>query len=267
MAHRLTTPFVQMRTNLGAIAASGTLTFYEANSETLATVYTDEALSDEANNPITLDSAGYAATEVWSGEVVDVVLKNSLGTVQKTVLAVQAPASEVDALPAGTDGQVLIINGTTPEFADFVPLPDQTGNIGRFLKTDGEAPYWAAADAETVYDSDNLPGGLEEVTPGEDIVFGNTRIMAGSGVIPTAGDIFSQVAVSFGAGKFSSAPKVTCTATDSEVTGQGDDANISAISKTANGFTARAFCGAENLGGDIEIESQIGFDWIAMGPK
>ena len=68
--------FNQMRSYAGSLAA-GSITFYEAGTTTLATVYLDRTLSQAAANPYMLSADGTA--ELFASGLFRVVIKDAAG--------------------------------------------------------------------------------------------------------------------------------------------------------------------------------------------
>lgn len=271
-ASNLYDPRTQHRLDSGEICANGTLYFYQPETETAKNVYSDADLSVSLGSSVELDSAGRTPTDVFLSGAYNIELKDEDGV--QVWLAenvnIAASAGLVPLDPAdGDENQVYSTDGVNAEWRTIIEVPDPTGHSGKYLGTDGTLVQWTAFDEDVVYDEDNLPGGIVETTAGTNIVIGNTRILKGTGTVPTSASHISSVAVTFPASSFTSAPVVVCTATATGVTNNSppDDASLSAKDVTTSGFTCRAFCGAENSAGTIAITSQITFGYIAMGPK
>jgi hypothetical protein len=81
LAVTLRSPKFQFVQSTGLPYASGTLTFYTTGTSSLANTYTTQALSIANANPITLNSAGWPATDIFLDPEVKykVVLKDSSG--------------------------------------------------------------------------------------------------------------------------------------------------------------------------------------------
>lgn len=65
--------------------ASGTLTFYEANSTNLATIYSDGPLSSSQSNPYTLGAGGTTDGDIRFSTMLTAVLKDSSGAEIRTI--------------------------------------------------------------------------------------------------------------------------------------------------------------------------------------
>jgi peptidoglycan hydrolase-like protein with peptidoglycan-binding domain len=111
--------------NNGNPLNGGKVFTYQANSTSiLKTTYTDSTGATPNPNPLTLDSSGRIPNEMWlaSDGNYNFVLTKADGT---TVLI------QCDNIAGASGG-----GGSS--------LPDQTGNEGRFLETDGTNAYWNA---------------------------------------------------------------------------------------------------------------------------
>lgn len=87
MAVLLQSPKFQFVNSAGAPYAGGSLTFYLTGTTTPENTYTTEALSIANSNPVTLNSAGWPATDIFltPGTKYKVVLKDSSGNTIWTV--------------------------------------------------------------------------------------------------------------------------------------------------------------------------------------
>lgn len=106
MANRFTNPAPQFFDNSGLPLTGGTLGFYLTGTTTLATIYTDRALSIPAQNPIPLDSAGRTQTNVFLDPAVTykAILASSAGTVIWTKDPVVDLAANISASVAVVSG-------------------------------------------------------------------------------------------------------------------------------------------------------------------
>jgi len=114
--------------------AAGTVTVYENGTTTLATVYTDAALSTQAANPLTLGSDGRLPTDVYVGfaDRYTVLVKDSDDA---------QVYSEDDAAPLEDDFRttgILIIGGTTAEFnTSIIEAQKDSADVGIRAFCDG----------------------------------------------------------------------------------------------------------------------------------
>lgn len=65
MSLRLIPPVFQFANSAGQPYAGGSLTFYRSGASQLENTYTTEALSVASSNPVTLNSAGWPATDIF----------------------------------------------------------------------------------------------------------------------------------------------------------------------------------------------------------
>lgn len=96
-----------------------------------------------------LTSVGTIATGTWNATNISL---NTGGTNASLTAAaggiVYSTASAMAITSVGTAGQVLTSNGTSaPSWATFNALPSQTGNVGKYLTTDGSTASWATISA------------------------------------------------------------------------------------------------------------------------
>lgn len=158
----------------GAPMSSGTLTFYAAGSTTPQNTYTDSTGVTANSNPITLNSRGEPANEIWltGGQSYKMVLKDSSGS---TVWTVDNIAGVNDT----TGSQSEWVTGPTPTYVSatsFTLAGDQTStfHVGRRLKTTNSggtiysritASVFGASTTVTVAnDSVTLDSGLSAVS-------------------------------------------------------------------------------------------------------
>ena len=78
-ATRITNPYIQYLDAVGEPLAAGTLTVYENGTTTLASIYSDAALTTPQSNPYTLSSLGQVIGNIFINETVRLLLKNSTG--------------------------------------------------------------------------------------------------------------------------------------------------------------------------------------------
>lgn len=106
-----------------AILSAGTVTFYDAGTSTLRTVYTDFALTTPASNPATLDSAGRLV--VYTDKRVKLLIKNSGGSTIHTWDNVGTADSDISAATASNlagDGLTAPGDGTVAVYPDGASL-------------------------------------------------------------------------------------------------------------------------------------------------
>jgi len=158
----------------GAPMSSGTLTFYAAGTTTPQNTYTDSTGSTANSNPMTLNSRGEPANEIWltGGVSYKMVLKDSGGS---TIWTVDNIAGVNDT----TGSQDQWVAGPTPTFVSatsFTLAGDQTAtfHVGRRLKTTNSggtiysrisaSVFGASTTVTVVNDSGSLDSGLSAVS-------------------------------------------------------------------------------------------------------
>lgn len=162
----------------GAPMSSGTLTFYTAGTSTPQNTYTDSTGSVANSNPLTLNSRGEPANEIWlsAGVSYKLVLKDSGGSTIWTVDNITG-VNDVTAQV----GQEWVASSLTPTFVSttsFTLTGDQrtTFHVGRRLKTTNSGgtiystitavAFGAVTTVTVANDSGVLDSGLSAVSYG-----------------------------------------------------------------------------------------------------
>lgn len=134
-----------------AIDASGnglnaaTLTVYEQGTTTLASVFSDAALSTPLVNPVVANSAGvFPAIYAAEGGVFDLILKNSAGTSLYTEDDIPAIGTDVGAITRDFTNSRMKIDGTGGEVS-FEAGPAVGDDTGGAVRIGG----WAGTQADT----------------------------------------------------------------------------------------------------------------------
>lgn len=102
---QFTFPNNQFVTNTGAPGIDWTLNVYDTGTTTLASIYSDEALTIPAANPVVSDADGFFQTFYWSGTI-DVVLEDDAGNVVSSVNGIIDFQSDVIAIIASLSSAV-----------------------------------------------------------------------------------------------------------------------------------------------------------------
>lgn len=134
----MTIPFVTPRARFfdanGNPLASGTVSFYDAGTSTLKTVYSDYTTGTPADNPHTLDAAGQVQDGgVWLGDgPYKIVLKNSAGVEQWTVDYVPGATGSTSLIVSANVGTIAALRGldTNTYTLAFVQGYFQAGDMG-----------------------------------------------------------------------------------------------------------------------------------------
>jgi hypothetical protein len=164
MAGRFSNPFPQFFDSTPNVYSSGTLTFYASGTSTLQNVYTDESLSTPASNPLTLNSAGRAATDIFLQDLeYKVVLKDSSGNTVWTADPVSARDSSLIAKTltgsGSPNGTVAGTAGSSTILPDF--YWDYTNQILYVCTTTGDAStaVWTAINSSAAAPAVPAPQG------------------------------------------------------------------------------------------------------------
>jgi hypothetical protein len=122
-----------------ALLVGGSVTFYASGTMTLLNTFTDPTLATPNNNPLIINSQGRIA-DVWGNSNYRMVVADSLGAIQWTMDNVQGPA----ALPnqAGNAGYFLSSDGTNLIWTPIVQVPSVTGQSGKVLGNNGASALW-----------------------------------------------------------------------------------------------------------------------------
>lgn len=126
----------QFLDNSGNPLARGTLTFYEADTSTLATITSNG--STAAPNPATLDGSGRLTSAAWCRKTVDVVVKDSTGA------TVANPQDIVPVAPQNV-GDVTVqgaaLDGVTDDTAALQAAIDAVGSGGNVVIPPGTLAF------------------------------------------------------------------------------------------------------------------------------
>lgn len=273
MAFRLLDQKPQYRDSLGNLLAGGSLNFYITSTTTPKNVYSDKTLGTSLGSTITLDSDGRHSEDIWlaEDEAYRVIVKDADDVAVWQLEDVRSLDSSVSAdLPDAsdaTDGQVLASDGTSGGwfFTTIVPLPSMTGNQGKYLTNDGEAPSWASfAEADT-------PTEVVVDPSASGYVWADGILEVwGTGTAPTASALHTSVAITFSK-TFDSAPYHISVI---PILSSGVSSNSpsgfptwSVASPSTTGTTVHFFVGEENTGGTDTLISTIPFTYWAKGPR
>lgn len=264
MSYRLTDPNPVWVGLLGTTsAADGTLQFYDQGTTTPKATYSDEELTTPNANPVELDAAGRAETEIWLDGAYTVVLKDEDGTTVWTrdVVPEVNPTTTLPdptTLPGGT----IQSNGTGYELVEVMALPDPTDSAGYMVVVNGDG---------TGYGVQPIPEPEDPVTSVNTnyVTFGmdtgdKWMIQKGSGSALASGTNQTTLAVAFSpAFKSGTTPHVNITPAPGTQSG-GPVVPYVTSAPTASGFTA-GFDVAEGAASGANITSPVAFLWEASG--
>lgn len=176
MAGRFSNPYPQFLDSTPNVYSGGTLTFYASGTSTLQSIYTDESLSTPASNPLTLNSAGRPAVDIFLQDLeYKVVLKDSDGNTIWTADPVSARDSSYIAKTltgsGSPNGTVAGTAGSSTILPDF--YWDYTNEILYVCTTTGNAStaVWTAINASSATPAVPAPQGRLTLT-------GSTPVLA-----------------------------------------------------------------------------------------
>lgn len=178
-ATRISNPYVQYLDSTGEPVAAGTLTVYQNGTTTLASIYSDAALTVAQSNPYTLNSLGQVAGDIFINETVRLLLKDSSGSTiwQLDDVNVEADADAIINLLAAKGCAFtyadVVSAGYTITAGDVV-----RGSNGNTYKYNSGSVVDPVTD--TPYDQDS---GLSNSGAWTDVVIANAPLTPGSSTI------------------------------------------------------------------------------------
>lgn len=259
MAYRPVDPLRLFTDSLGAPLAGGMVEFLETGTTDAKSVYSDEALSVNLGNTVTLDAAGFLPSDVWGSGTYRVRVYDADSVLVDEADPITDPAGADTSLPSmsGHSGEFLTNNGSIASWTSIRQTPDPTGHTDKYLKSDGTA--WVPATL-TVPD---LPAeGVADETNG--ITVGKTRLLTGDDTAPASGTHLTSKAVSFGV-TFSVPPKVFVTAKETQIAPTGFNGVVAVKSITTTGCTVHFDINEADIVSGNNIDTAVPFDWMAIG--
>lgn len=139
-------------TSTGAVAAGGSLKFFQAGTTTPQNVYGNQALTVNNGAVLTLGSDGRTSVDVWGDGTLAyrVQLFDANGALQFDVDNVGLPGGSGNQIPTLQTGKFLSNDGAVLEWTDVQAVPDPTGQSGKFLTSDGTNTSWASINGGEV---------------------------------------------------------------------------------------------------------------------
>ena len=130
--------------NTGAPLSGGFLAFYDTGTTNPRNTWSDKALTSLNANPVPLDSAGRANTEIWGSGSYRVRLYDSdmnqvyqRDNVDELLTGAGIPSM------TGNSGKFLTNNGSAASWGTVRQVPDPTGSSGKYVYTaDGVNITW-----------------------------------------------------------------------------------------------------------------------------
>jgi hypothetical protein len=244
----------------GAPVSGAKVYVYQAGTTTLATTYSDAALTTPNTNPIIADTAGRFVAYLASGQSYKFTIQTAAGVAIRTVDNVQAiPAASGNLDVTGVAGEALLAG-------DVVYLSDGSGGL--------VAGKWYKADADNTYSS-TLP--TVGIVPA-------AMASGASGTVRLAGRVTALSSLVVGSTYYISATAGTITTsapTNARLLGSADSAtslvlqiNTAAASVpitaltgtwTAVSFSAGDFTGSGSMTWTVEAGDVTAFRYLKIG--
>lgn len=249
------------------IAPGGSLTFYEQGTTTLKDTWSDQALAIENPNPVELDSAGRAETEIWLDGEYTVLAKDSDGTTiwTRDVVPEIAPGLAIPSL-VGVSGYFLSNDGTNPIWVPITLLPDPSGSAGYQVVVNSDSTGYILQPIETpdipdpdiVVTANSFRAGTSDEPTKE-------FSQRGSGSAAASGTKTTSVAIVF-AVPFSTLDYVGISPTAGFVTQAGTvQPSWSVTSMSTTGFTVQFSTQTGEANSDNNIVTPVTFKYLAVG--
>ena len=256
----------------GTVNAGGSLSFFDTDLTTPRNTWSDPDKTTLNPNPVVLDAAGRAATDIWLDGAYGVVLKDADGVVIWTRNNVELPGGTSTGLPAPVADQfVYSPDGVAFVMASILQVPDPTGLSTYILTSDGTGtPVWQQPATVTI--------------PAPDIVVGDDSFQAGvsddtqkfllqkgSGSASAGGTKTATATITFGTA-FAATPVVHVTPTTASACATANIIPSWAVaSKSTSGFTVTfstltGGTSADNYSAS-NIVNAVAFDWTAIGTR
>ena len=259
-AFRILNQFPVFFTNDGAVAAGGSLKFYDSGTTTARDVYGDIGLTVNNGSTITLDasgrpSAGGAITAIWGSGNYRVRLYDSGGVLQAEADDVQLPGGSSLTIPTLVDGDFLTTDGSVLIWQSIRQVPDPTGQANKVLSNDGTNLLWISQPT--------LPATIGSASGKFGVTGGNSMlIQTGAATAPAAASYTTSKAVTFDT-VYDTILHVSIMP-DSGGAGSGPPVFYMTSPATTSGFTI-TFDQAEGDGANANITNDIHFTWAAIG--
>ena len=126
----------------GNPCAGGTLSTYETGTFTPKDSYADPALTVNNGPTVSLNASGRTNVDVWSTGVLRVIVRD-----QNDVVVFDSDNTQADSeIPdqSGQSGKYLTTDGTALAWGDVSQVPSVTGEGGKSLINDGSDYFWGA---------------------------------------------------------------------------------------------------------------------------
>lgn len=260
-AFRLFDPFQTFTDQHGELAAGGSLNFFTTGTTTPKNVFSDPGLTANLGNVVQIGSDGRPVSDIWGSDAYRARLLDTNGVqIGPDRDNIAIPGGGAAALPTPFIPNALLSNdGSLALWLQTILMPDPTGHANNILGTDGTAVFW-----QTIASL-----GIPTISTGTgSITWGGKKLLWGSGTLPASGSNTTNVALTFPDSGFSGVPYhvgVTSQA-GSGVTSSGGMPILSAINRTATGFTCWGDTNAGFAAGSHLITATTPFTYWAIGP-
>lgn len=251
----------------GSVNAGGTLHFYDTNLTNPRDTWSDPDKATLNSNPVTLDAAGRAITDIWLDGEYGVVLKNALGVTLWTRNYVQIPGDGDLTIPALVNGQFLTNNGTVLQWAPVLQVPDPEGLANYVLTSDGTSvPIWQLPEEPpdpeepdiVVGDTDFLAGITDEPI--------KWNVQRGTATAPASGSHATSIAIVFD-DEFEEAPMVFPQINQASICAAGLIGCCSVTSISTLGCTINVNVNDDDDRAQFNIVSPVALYWMAVGRR
>lgn len=263
-AFRPVTPLIAYTDNLGVALASGYLEFSETGTDTPKSVYSDEALTVNVGNEVTLDSAGRLPHDVWVSGDVRVRLYDADDVLVDEADPVTEQGSAGASIPSqsGNAGKALKTNGSVMSWEEIPELPDPTGNADKVLSTDGVTFFWIAkpedgAAGEANVSQTSTEFGVEDM-----------YLVSGTGTGTNLGGRSQSASVTFGTAFTNTPVWIGIQVTNSSLSSFGNMPSWSIPTSSTTGFTVNFAMGEQDDSqAGYDFNAAVTFKYVAMGVR
>jgi hypothetical protein len=267
MAFRLYDPNPIWRDNDDVPCAGGSLeTFEDEACTTPYATFNSADLDVENAEVLTLNAAGRAAVEIWSGEPFWLRLKDESGNViwTREITSGQELAQAIPSL-TGNAGKYLTNDGTNMSWGALQELPDPTGSAGQSVRVNGDASGYelytpeVPEEPEAEYDID--------LDANDYIQIGDYRRVWGTGTVAASASVQKNTTTVTFADQFDEAPVeiVLTNTTPGGSSTYGRVAGLAASNITVTGFTVTADVSEDDTQSQHKLTNATTFMWAAAG--
>lgn len=256
MSYRFFNPAPVFLDLLGlAPLAGGTLQFYEQGTTTAKNTWSDSDLTTVNQNPVPLDSAGRANTNIWLDGAYSVVLLASDGSTVWT-RDVDSGSGSGAVIPSLVSGRFLTNDGSNLIWSEILQVPDPSDSANYILSTDGSNLVWIPQPTIPDLPVENYSNRVK---------IGTYLRQWGSASAPASGARQTAVSVTF-PNAFSGEPYFIGITPRNVTHTAGGQIGVPAVTaKSATGFSVQF--DTDDFGhSNASFIAAEPFDWVAEGP-